>query len=422
MSGAVQARAEHTPQEGILRVPIPSPLSTRRGLLSRLAALIGATALSVAGLVALATPAQAADFEITSISPTSGPTSGGTTVTITGNSFQEGFCSTFTVTFGGVGASFTINSNTSMTATAPAHSAGTVDIRATNVCDDDFPDTPNTSADDYTYVDSGADLAASLADSADPVALGDTFTDTLTVTNNGSATATGTTASITMSGASAGILAASPSQGSCSISAPTVSCTLGTLANSAAATVTLTLSPTATGTVTASASVDADQTDPTSGNDTDAENTTVNNAHGCTITGTNGNDDGVSNAALTGTNGNDVICGLAGDDVINGGNGNDTIYAGPGDDDSYGEDLLANLFAWLFDNGNDTIYGGPGDDDLDGQNGNDTLTDTNGTDIMSGSNGTDTINVQDGTGGDTANGGNGNDTCTTDTGDTTISC
>jgi IPT/TIG domain len=58
------------------------------GVLRRLAALAGATALSVAALVALAGPAQAADeYTITSLSPTQGPTSGGTVVTITGTGF-----------------------------------------------------------------------------------------------------------------------------------------------------------------------------------------------------------------------------------------------------------------------------------------------------------------------------------------------
>jgi|GEM_PF-710395 len=64
-----------------------------------------------------------------SVSPGNGSTSGGTGVTITGTSFLG----TTGVTFGGVAASsFTIVSNTSITATSPAHSGGPVDIRVTN--------------------------------------------------------------------------------------------------------------------------------------------------------------------------------------------------------------------------------------------------------------------------------------------------
>ncbi|MGH3871622.1 MAG: hypothetical protein ACRDSR_08935 [Pseudonocardiaceae bacterium] len=299
----------------------------------------------------------------------------------------------------------------------------------------------------------GADVSVSVADSADPVSLGgDNVTYTLSVANAGPSGATDVVTGILLSGASVGIVSATASQGSCNISAPdVVECSLGSIAASGSATVTITVTPAETGTITALSVVDASETDPEDGNNADEESTTVNNALGCTITGTNGND------TLNGTNGADVICGLGGNDTITGGNNNDTIYAGPGNDTidggngadtiyagdgndgvgggngadtiyggpgndtNYGETLLGSLL-YLFDNGNDTINGGPGDDDLDGQNGNDTLTDTNGTDTMSGNLGSDTINVQDGTGGDTANGGLGNDTCTVDAGDTTNSC
>ena len=281
----------------------------------------------------------------------------------------------------------------------------------------------------------GADVSVSVADSADPVSLGgDNLTYTLNVANAGPTGATGVTADTTLSGASAGIVSATPSQGSCSISAPDVDCTLGSIATSGSATVTITVTPAATGTITATSTVDATETDPNTGDNTDAENTTVNNALGCTITGTN------SGETLNGTTGADVICGLGGNDTIDGGNNTDTIYggdgndtisggngadtinAGPGNDTSGGETLLGSLLS--FDNGNDTITGGPGDDNLDGQNGNDTVTDTTGndTDTLSGNTGTDTINVQDGDGNDTANGGLGSDSCTTDTGDTATSC
>lgn len=57
-------------------------------------------------------------------SPNSGPASGGTTVTITG----EDLTLASAVLFGNVPASYTIVSNTEIIATSPAESAGTVTV------------------------------------------------------------------------------------------------------------------------------------------------------------------------------------------------------------------------------------------------------------------------------------------------------
>jgi IPT/TIG domain len=66
---------------------------------------------------------------ISSISPTSGPTGGGTVVTIDGTNFQNGA----TVRFGQVAATNTkFNSSTQLEATTPVESAGLVDITVTN--------------------------------------------------------------------------------------------------------------------------------------------------------------------------------------------------------------------------------------------------------------------------------------------------
>lgn len=80
---------------------------------------------------------------ITNVSPTSGTTLGGTTVTITGT----GFTGATAVTFGGTAAtSFTVDSDTQVTATTPAHAAGAVDVAVT------APGGTATSAGAYTYV------------------------------------------------------------------------------------------------------------------------------------------------------------------------------------------------------------------------------------------------------------------------------
>jgi len=66
---------------------------------------------------------------VTAVSPTGGPIAGGPTVTITGT----GFASVTGVTFGGNAATgITVTSDTSMTVTSPAHSAGAVDVIVTN--------------------------------------------------------------------------------------------------------------------------------------------------------------------------------------------------------------------------------------------------------------------------------------------------
>jgi len=69
---------------------------------------------------------------ITSVSPAGGPPAGGTTVVIEGTGFTDVTGATG-VTFGNVNAtSYTVNSSTQITAVAPAHAAGVVDIVVRN--------------------------------------------------------------------------------------------------------------------------------------------------------------------------------------------------------------------------------------------------------------------------------------------------
>src|SRR5690349_8810264 len=66
---------------------------------------------------------------VSSVSPNSGSTNGGTAVTIAGSNFAAGA----TVTFGGTAATnVNVVSSTSITASTPAHAAGTVNVVVTN--------------------------------------------------------------------------------------------------------------------------------------------------------------------------------------------------------------------------------------------------------------------------------------------------
>ncbi|WP_219993581.1 S-layer homology domain-containing protein [Paenibacillus pabuli] len=115
---------------------------------------------------------------ILSISPTSGPTTGGTTVTLTGTNLTDATA----VKFGATEAtSYTVNSATQITATAPAGSAGTVDVTVTTP-----GGTSTTSAaDQYTYI--AMPTITSMSPTSGPTTGGTTVT--LTGTNLTDATA-----------------------------------------------------------------------------------------------------------------------------------------------------------------------------------------------------------------------------------------
>ncbi len=129
---------------------------------------------------------------VTSLTPTSGSTAGGTAVTISGTNFVAGA----SVTFGGTAATgVTVISPTSITATTPAHAAGAVNVVVTN------PDTQSgTLANGFTYtVSNPAPTVTSLTPTSGSTAGGTAVTITgtnfvtgATVTFGGTA-ATGVT-------------------------------------------------------------------------------------------------------------------------------------------------------------------------------------------------------------------------------------
>jgi hypothetical protein len=99
---------------------------------------------------------------ITSLSPSSGPTFGGTSVTISGSGFGN-VLGPSGVTFGGTNARSYIISGTQITAVAPDHTAGTVRVQVTSQYSGSSADTP---ADDFTYVDPGVPTITSLSPSS----------------------------------------------------------------------------------------------------------------------------------------------------------------------------------------------------------------------------------------------------------------
>ena len=124
-------------------------------------------------LGAVATPT------VTGISPSSGPATGGTTVTVTGTNFTGASAVKFGVSNA---SSFTVNSATQITATVPAGAAGSVDITVTS-----SGGTSATSASDsFSRV---AATTTALGSSSNPSVLGEVVTFTATVS---SGTATGT--------------------------------------------------------------------------------------------------------------------------------------------------------------------------------------------------------------------------------------
>ena len=119
---------------------------------------------------------------VSSISPTFGPESGGTVVTITGADFTGATA----VTFGVTGAAFTVDSATQITASAPA-GAGTVDVTVTTA-----GGTSSTSAaDQFTYVP--APVVTSIAPVNGPQSGGTVVTITGTEFTGATAVAFGAT-------------------------------------------------------------------------------------------------------------------------------------------------------------------------------------------------------------------------------------
>jgi hypothetical protein len=123
---------------------------------------------------------------VTSLNPSAGPTAGGNTVHILG----AGFNGATGVAFGGVAASFTVNNDGDISATAPAHSAGAVHVTVTGPTGTSALSSP---ADVYTY--DAPPTLTSVSPTRGPAAGGNTVTINGTNFVSGSTVKFGTTAS-----------------------------------------------------------------------------------------------------------------------------------------------------------------------------------------------------------------------------------
>ena len=162
-------------------------------------------------------------------------------------------------------------------------STGTISNTATVASNVNDPVTSNNSASATTTVNPAADLAVTKTDSPDPVAVGTPLTYTVGVSNAGPSTATGITLSDTLP---AGVTfnSATTTQGSCSQASGTVTCSLGSLANTASATVTISVTPQSTGSITNQANVTSLTGDPNTANNGASATTTVNASANLSLT------------------------------------------------------------------------------------------------------------------------------------------
>ncbi|MGE5276881.1 MAG: IPT/TIG domain-containing protein [Acidobacteriota bacterium] len=118
------------------------------------------------------------------------------------------------------------------------------------------------------------DLSVTQTATPDPVKTGGALTQTITVTNNGPAPATGVTAKNFVP---AGLLfvSAAPSQGGCGFAVKTVTCTLGDLGSGDSAQITIATQAVLPGLACSTATVSGDQIDPDETNDGSAACITV---------------------------------------------------------------------------------------------------------------------------------------------------
>ncbi len=135
--------------------------------------------------------------------------------------------------------------------------------------------TSNTASATVTVASAGsADVAIVKTAAPNPVTEGTALSYTLSVTNNGPASATNVTVTDTLPSVVT-YLSATTTQGSCSEAGGTVTCLLGTMASAGTATITILSIPNQPGVVTNTATVTADQTDSNTANNSSTQTETI---------------------------------------------------------------------------------------------------------------------------------------------------
>ncbi|MFN2545676.1 MAG: hypothetical protein ABR600_14055 [Actinomycetota bacterium] len=265
-----------------------------------------------------------------------------------------------------------------------------------------------------------ADLAVSMADSPDPVTVGDDLVYTVAVTNLGTDDATTVSLDVTVPPETS--FGSVTGSGTCTEVSAAVHCDLGTVADGATASIVIVIAPLGPGTLQSTATVSGGPGDP-DGSNNNARAQTEAEGSACSMTGTWSDD------TLTGSEGNDVLCGLGGDDVLIGGAGDDVLYGGSmsdvvsflgatepvhvslrtGEATGEGSDQLAQIEAVDGSRYDDVLSGSDEADALRGDLGNDVILGRDGDDVLDGGAGDDFIAA--GPGSDTLTGGSGIDTC-----------
>jgi uncharacterized repeat protein (TIGR01451 family) len=119
-----------------------------------------------------------------------------------------------------------------------------------------------------------ADMSLTISDSPDPVTSGNNLSYTSDIQNNGPDSANDVVVDQTLPGG-VSFVSATPSQGSCGHSSGVVTCDLGVVGNGGNPTITVVVIPNSPGAISTTASVSAKQADPSPGNNSDTEDTTV---------------------------------------------------------------------------------------------------------------------------------------------------
>ncbi len=170
----------------------------------------------------------------------------------------------------GAGASVDIVVSTS--SVGLLSNTATVSSDIADPVDTNDSDTEETTVDEVAADE--ADLAIDKSDLVDPVTVGSNVTYTVDVSNGGPDTATNVVVTDPLP-AGVTYVSATPTQGTCSELSGTVTCELGDLANGAGASVDIVVSTSSVGLLSNTATVSSDIADPVDTNDSDTEETTV---------------------------------------------------------------------------------------------------------------------------------------------------